>query len=107
MVLTEGPAAPADRDEEDEEAGEDEEDGDGEQAVIQEVQILSVGQLGHNPRQDQNEAKDLKIFPCSLGLSDIPSRLRNASESVDGGSGSVLPGPRLRYNILTSHHIHF
>ena len=63
MVLTEGPAATADRDEEDEEAGEDEEDGDGEQAVIQEVEILSVGQLGYNPGHDQDEAEDLKIFP--------------------------------------------
>ena len=83
MVLTEGAAAPAHRDQEDEEAGHQEEDGDGEQAVIQEVQILPVGQLGHNPRQDQDEAKDLKIFPCSLGLSDIPSRLRNASGDIE------------------------
>ena len=83
MVLTEGPAAPAHRDQEDEEPGQDEEDGDGEQAVVQEVQILPVGQLGHNPRQDQDEAEDLKIFPCSSGLSDIPSRLRNASGDIE------------------------
>ena len=70
MVLTEGAAAPAHRDEEDEEAGQDEEDGDGDEAVVQEVQILSVGQLGHNPGQDQDEAEDLKIFPYhGLGLS--------------------------------------
>ena len=63
MVLSQGAATPAHRDEEDEEAGQDEEDGDGDEPVVQEVQILSVGQLGHNPRQDQDEAKDLKIFP--------------------------------------------
>ena len=63
VMLTERPAAPTHRDEEDDETGEDEEDGDGEQSVVQEVQILSVGQLGHNTRQDQDEAEDLKIFP--------------------------------------------
>ena len=68
VVLTEGPAAPTHRDEEDDEIGDDEEDGDGEQPVVQEVQILSVGQLGHNPRQDQDEAEDLKIFPLRLIL---------------------------------------
>ena len=63
VVLSQGAATAAHRDQEDEEAGQDEEDGDGDEPVVQEVQILSVGQLGHNPRQDQDEAKDLKIFP--------------------------------------------
>ena len=63
MVLTERAAASTNRDQENEETGDDEEDWDGEQSVIQEVEILSVGQLGHNPGQDQDEAEDLKIFP--------------------------------------------
>ena len=63
MVLTQGAAAPAHGDQEDQEAGQDEEDGDGDEAVVQEVQILSVGQLGHNTGQDQDEAEDLKMFP--------------------------------------------
>ena len=62
VVLTEGPAAPAHRDEEDEQAGQEEEGGDGEQAVVQEVQVLSVRQLDHNPGQHQDQPEDLKIF---------------------------------------------
>ena len=62
VVLAQGPAAPAHRDEEDEEAGQEEEGGDGEQAVVQEVQVLSVRQLDHNPGQHQDQPEDLKIF---------------------------------------------
>ena len=64
MVLSDGPAAAAKRDEENEEAEEDEEHGDGEETVVQEVQVLTIGQLSHYPGQYQDEAKDLNIFPC-------------------------------------------
>ena len=64
MVLSDGPAAAAKRDEENEEAEEDEEHGDGEETVVQKVQVLTIGQLSHYPGQYQDEAKDLNIFPC-------------------------------------------
>ena len=84
VVLVDGATAAAEGDEEDGEAEEDEEGGDGDDGVVEEVKVLTVGHLGHNPGQYQDEAQDL-----NSSTSGFDVLVGNARSEADVVSESI------------------